>query len=102
MIIFQVHHYIKPDMVDAYVEATLKNARGAEQEPGILRFDFMRDKEDPTHFMLFEIYADEAARESHFETEHFLSWKEVYLAASAGGGRGENWEAVYPEGFVKG
>lgn len=98
MLIFQFHHYIKPEMVEAYREASLANARETLKEPGIIQFDVLQDTEDPTHFCLFEVYRDEAARAAHLETAHFLAWKEVALAAFARRGRGEQFTAVFPEG----
>lgn len=75
MFIFQVHHFIRPEAVETYRQATLENARLTVQEPGVLRFDVFQDKEDPTHFSLLEIYKDKAAQASHLQTAHFLVWR---------------------------
>ncbi len=96
MFIFQVHHYIKPDQVEAYREATLENARLTIQEEGVLRFDFFQDAKDPTHFSLFEVYRDIAARDKHLETAHFLKWKEVYLQTCERRGNGDEFNALFP------
>ena len=98
MLIFQFHHFIKPEMIDAYRQATLKNALETIKEPGVFRFDVLQDKEDPSHFALFEVYRDMAAREFHLQTEHFLAWKEVALEAFDRKGYGHEFEAVHPEG----
>lgn len=47
MYIFQVHHYIKPDQIEAYKAATLENASKTLQEPGVLRFDVFQDATNP-------------------------------------------------------
>ncbi len=96
MFIFQVHHFIKPDHVESYLAATLENARQTIQEPGVLRFDVLQDKADPTHFSLFEVYVDENARALHLETPHFLAWKEVALAAFDRRGHGYEFIAHTP------
>jgi (4S)-4-hydroxy-5-phosphonooxypentane-2,3-dione isomerase len=96
MFIFQVHHFIKPEMIDAYKVATLENARQTLQEPGVIRFDVLQDKADPTHFSLFEAYRDKAAQEAHLQTAHFLAWKEVALQAFAKRGFGYEFEALKP------
>jgi len=96
MFIFQVHHYIKPDQVEAYREATLENARLTIREEGVLRFDFFQDAKDPTHFSLFEIYKDVEARDKHLETAHFLKWKEVYLQTCERRGNGDEFNALFP------
>lgn len=96
MFIFQVHHFIRPEAVETYRQATLENARLTVQEPGVLRFDVFQDKEDPTHFSLLEIYKDKAAQASHLQTAHFLVWKDVYLAAQAKRGYGHEFEMLSP------
>ncbi len=98
MLIYQFHHFIKPELVEEYKTATLENAIKTMEEPGVLRFDVLQDKEDPSHFSLFEVYRDIEAREKHLETEHFFAWKEVALAAFAKKGHGFEFEAVHPEG----
>ena len=97
MYIFQVHHYIQPDKVEAYKAATLENARLTVQEPGVIRFDVFQDAEDPTHFSLFEVYQDDAAREAHLQTEHFEKWKAVYLATRDRVGNGNTFNALFPD-----
>lgn len=96
MIIFQVHHYIKPEHIDAYLAATLENARLTVQEPGVFRFDVLQDQEDPAHFSLFEVYRDETARAEHLETEHFKAWREVALQAFAKRGHANSFTAHFP------
>jgi len=97
MLIFQFHHYIKPEFVEEYKEATIDNARQTVLEPGIIRFDVLQDKEDPTHFSLFEVYQDMEAREAHLETEHFLVWKELVLGQEmfARRGKGDEFEGIF-------
>lgn len=75
MYIFQVHHYIKSEGIEAYKAVTLENAQKTRLEPGVLRFEFFQDAANPAHFSLFEVYADMAARDAHLQTEHFLKWK---------------------------
>ena len=97
MLIFQFHHYIKPEFVEVYRDATIANASKTVYEPGIIRFDVLQDKEDPTHFSLFEVYRDMAAREAHLETEHFLVWKEIVLGQEmfAKSGKGYEFDGVF-------
>jgi len=62
----------------------------------VLCFEFFQDAADPCHFSLFEVYADMAARDAHLETEHFLKWKDVYLATQERKGNGDEFIAIYP------
>lgn len=98
MFIFQVHHFIKPEQVEAYKAATLENVRQTILEPGILRFELFQDNEDPTHFTLFEIYKDLEARQSHLETAHFKAWREIALQAFARKGYAHEFSLLAPAG----
>lgn len=97
MYIFQVHHYIKPDQVEAYKDAALENARKTILEPGVIRFDVFQDVTDPAHFSLLKVYQDLDARDAHLETEHFLKWKDVYLQTQERKGNGDEFNALFPE-----
>jgi autoinducer 2-degrading protein len=65
---------VKPEHVGKFIAATLANARGSRAEPGNLRYDVLRSAEDPNHFMLYEIYRDDAAMAAHRETPHYQAW----------------------------
>jgi autoinducer 2-degrading protein len=97
MYIFQVHHYIKPELIETYKAATLENARKTILEPGVIRFDVFQDSSDTAHFSLFEIYRDIAARDAHLETEHFKMWKDVYLQTQQRKGNGDEFNALFPD-----
>ena len=71
----QITHYIKPEHVDHYVQATLKNAHETKKEPGNIRFDLLKDSSNPCQFQLYEVYVDRAAQQSHLASAHFLEWK---------------------------
>ncbi|MEI9920193.1 MAG: putative quinol monooxygenase [Bacteroidota bacterium] len=44
-------------------------------EAGVLTLYAVHDKKDPTSVTVFEIYADQAAYQSHIQTEHFKKYK---------------------------
>jgi len=77
MHIVHVNVAVKPDCVEAFVGATLANARASVQELGCARFDVLQDKADATRFRLVEVYRDEAAVASHKETPHYAAWAEA-------------------------
>ncbi len=77
MHILMVYIHVKPEMVDAFIEATLANARGSNQEPGVARWDFNQQQDDPTRFCLYEVYRSKDALAAHRETAHFLTWREA-------------------------
>jgi len=77
MYIVHVHVHVKPDRIEAFEAVTLENARSSLAEPGIARFDVIQQADDPTRFVLVEVYrtADDPAR--HKETAHYNHWREV-------------------------
>ena len=46
-------------------------------EPGCIRFEVFRETGDQTRFALFEIYEDQAAREAHWSSAHFLAYRDA-------------------------
>ena len=69
---------VKPGMMEEFVEASLGDARGSVgDEPGCFRFDVLQDREDPNMAYLYEIYEDDAARETHRTMPHYLKWREA-------------------------
>ena len=56
MLVVHVHVHVKPECVEAFKQATLANARESVKEPGIARFDFAQQQDDPTRFVLVEAY----------------------------------------------
>jgi quinol monooxygenase YgiN len=74
MYIVHVHVHVKPDCIEAFREATLANARNSVQEPGIARFDVIQQADDPTRFVLVEVYRTEEDTLRHKETAHYNAW----------------------------
>ena len=56
MLIVHVHIEVKPDRVEAFKAASVENSRNSLQEPGIARFDVLQQQDDPTRFLLVEVY----------------------------------------------
>jgi len=83
MFIVHVHVHVKEAAIEAFREASLHNARHSVQEPGIARFDVLQQQDDPTRFVLVEVYrtAEDAAR--HKETAHYQLWRDTVEALMA-------------------
>ncbi len=77
MFIAHVDVHVKPEHVDAFIAATLINARHSVLEPGIARFDVVRDREDPTHFVLVEVYRTPEDPARHKDTAHYAAWRDT-------------------------
>lgn len=74
MLILVVSIHVKPESVEAFRQATIENGTNSRREPGIARFDFVQQKDDPTRFLLIEVYRDAAAQAAHKETAHYNAW----------------------------
>ena len=72
-----VHVHVKPDRVDAFREASLLNASESRREPGVKRFDVIQETEDPTRFVLVEVFRDPGAAAAHRETAHYQRWRDT-------------------------
>lgn len=92
-----VHVHVAPDAVDDFVDATRANHEGSIREPGCVRFDVLRSADDPTRFVLYEAYVDEAAARAHKETEHYLEWRDTVAGWMAEPRRGDRYEGLLPE-----
>jgi quinol monooxygenase YgiN len=76
MLILIVQAHVKPQFLDAFIAATKVNATESAKEPGVARFDFLQQQDDPTRFVLHEVYRDTEAPAKHKETAHYLQWNE--------------------------
>jgi len=77
MHIVHVFISVQAESIDAFRLATLDNARNSLAEPGVARFDFLEDVEQPGRFTLVEVYRSAADAARHKETAHYKRWAEV-------------------------
>jgi quinol monooxygenase YgiN len=76
LVLFVTVH-IKPEHRSEFLEAAVTNAtRSAADEPGCLRFDVIRDRDDPDCLYYYEVYGDDAALATHRQTPHFKAYAE--------------------------
>lgn len=77
MFIVHVFVHVKNDQVEAFEAATLENARNSVQEPGVARFDVIQQQDDPTRFLLVEVYRTGDDPAKHKETAHYQKWRDT-------------------------
>lgn len=77
MLILHIQVQVKAECIEAFKTATLANAAASLQEPGIARFDVCQQNDDPTRFVLIEVYRDDAANAAHKETAHYATWRDA-------------------------
>ena len=66
---------IKPEFVDEFKRRMLKHAATClRDEPGCLRFDVNQSATDPTLFLMYEQFVDQAAVDAHGKTPHIADF----------------------------
>lgn len=77
MFIAHVFVQVKEGMIEEFKQATVENAMNSIKEPGVARFDFVQQQDDPTRFVLVEVYRTEDDPAKHKETEHYKKWRDT-------------------------
>jgi quinol monooxygenase YgiN len=96
MFIVHVHVHVKPEAVDAFRAASLMNASHSVQEPGVARFDVVQQLDDPTRFVLVEVYRSVEAAAAHKETTHYATWRDAVAPMMAEPRSGVKYTNVFP------
>lgn len=97
MIIVHVHVHVRPESVDAFKAATVENAANSVQEPGIARFDILQQADDPTRFILVEVYRTADDPGKHKETAHYARWRDTVAPMMAEPRSSVKFANVFPE-----
>ena len=98
MLIVHVYVHVKPDQVEAFRAASIENARHSRSEPGIACFDVLQQTDDPTRFLLVEIYRTQDDPARHKETAHYQKWRDAVADMMAEPRHATKYTDVYPEG----
>lgn len=77
LLIVHVDVAVVPEQLDAFLGATEENARSSREEPGVVRFDVLNDRDDSCRVLLVEVYRNEAAAAAHKETAHYQRWRDA-------------------------
>jgi quinol monooxygenase YgiN len=78
MSIFHTAHLrVREDIAERFRDRLLRHARiSLDAEPGCNGFNIHQETNDPTLFLLIEIYADQAAFDAHRNSLHYLQFRE--------------------------
>ena len=77
MLVVHVDIAVLPDRVTDFLTASVTNATASLDEPGVLRFDVLRDEDDPAHVVFVEVYRDAEAASAHKQTPHYAAWRDT-------------------------
>ncbi len=97
MFIVHVHVKVKPDCIDAFITASLENAKNSIQEPGVARFDIIQQQNDLSKFVLAEVYRTPEDSARHKQTAHYAQWRDTVADMMAEPRKGIKFHHVYPD-----
>ncbi len=97
MFIVHVHVHVRPEFVEKFKQATLENARNSVNEPGVARFDVIQQLDDPTRFILVEVYRDQEASAAHKETLHYQVWRDKVAGMMAEPRSSVRFTNIFPD-----
>ena len=97
MNIVHVHVHVKPGFIEAFKQAAIENASNSVKEEGIARFDVIQLVDDPTRFILVEVYKTDKASFAHKETAHYLKWRDAVADMMAEPRQGIKFTNIYPD-----
>jgi len=97
MLVVHVQVQVKPECVEAFKQATRVNARLSLLELGVLRFDVLQQSDDPTRFVLVEIYRNAEAAAAHKATAHYPVWRDVVAPMMAEPRTSVKFNQVFPD-----
>jgi quinol monooxygenase YgiN len=96
MQIVHVHVHVKPEFVEAFKQATLENAGHSINEAGNTRFDVLQQADDPTRFILVEVYKTAEASAAHKETPHYKLWRDAVMKMMVEPRQGIKYNNIFP------
>ena len=97
MFIVHVFVDVKSDRVEDFKSASIENARNSLKEPGIARFDVIQQLDDPSRFVLVEVYRTVNDPARHKETPHYLKWRESVEEMMAVPRQSVKYQNVFPD-----
>jgi len=97
MLVVHVSVTVKPEQVEAFKLATIRNAEASRLEPGVARFDVVQSLTDPTRFVLIEAYRHPDAPALHKQSKHYEVWRDTVESMMQGPRVSERYESVSPD-----
>lgn len=96
MIVTCVHVKVKPDCLDSFIEATVRNHKATLNEAGNLRFDLLQKEGDPARFMIYEAFESQEAADFHKTTAHYIAWRDEVKDYMADARMGVRYSVIEP------
>jgi len=96
MIVRVIRVQVKAESVSSFESETTLNHEASLREPGILRFDVLRDGTHPGTYLLYEVYRNQGAVDAHKLTKHYERWKNTVAEFMAEPRESTAYEVVAP------
>lgn len=71
------HLQVPPEGIEAVLAALPEHTRLTRAEPGCLHFEVRQSSQDPTRFLVSEIFVDEDAFDAHQQRARASDWAKV-------------------------
>jgi len=97
MLIVHVHVSVKPEYIEAFKQATLANACASVHEPGIARFDVLQQHDQPSYFVLVEVYRTPGDALAHKQTPHYTAWRDTVADMMAAPRTSVTFSNIFPD-----
>ncbi|HEQ71347.1 MAG TPA: antibiotic biosynthesis monooxygenase [Spirochaetia bacterium] len=97
MFIVHVHVHVKKEHIEGFKAASLENARHSVQEPGVARFDVLQQQDDPSRFVLVEVYRTQDDPARHKDTAHYKTWRDAVAPMMAEERTGLKFNNLFPD-----
>ena len=97
MLVVHVSVHVKSESIQAFRQASIANAQESIKEPGIARFDVLQHQDEPTHFLLVEVYRTAQAPAAHKDTRHYQAWRDAVAPMMAEPRSSVKFTNVFPE-----
>jgi (4S)-4-hydroxy-5-phosphonooxypentane-2,3-dione isomerase len=97
MYIVHVHVKVKNESIEAFKNASVENAQNSILETGIARFDVIQQQDDPTRFVLIEVYRTAEDPAKHKETAHYAKWRDNVADMMAEPRYALKYNNIFPE-----
>jgi len=97
MHIVLVSVHVRPEGLETFRAASIENARSSLQEAGVARFDVLQQQDDPTRFLLLEVYRTPEDSNRHHETAHYAKWRDAVSDLMAEPRSSRKYWNLFPE-----
>ena len=97
MFIVHVFVHVNPQNIEDFKAASIQNARQSAKEPGVARFDVIQQKDEPTRFVLVEVYRTSDDPTRHKKTAHYQKWRDTVADMMAEPRNAIKYTNIFPD-----